>query len=118
MAIPLCLILIPIAAGFVLLTWKLFYDRGERLLADWAVDNRLELIAAKRSRGLFFWAGPFFYISGQIVYRIEVKELFPANREPNLRSGWIRIGSFWPWFPVPAREFKVHWDLEGESSNA
>ena len=77
------------------------WNRAPSALEGWAEEGGYEIV--RRQRRSFF-KGPFFWGSSnnQIVYRIEVHD-----RGGMLKSGWVRIGSFW--WPSVGR-IDVRWD--------
>ena len=101
-----CLLLLIVLVPLVVWAWKAYYARADRLIEEWAAENSFMLVSAERCK--WIWSSPFRFkcIRGMEVYQVKTK----SESTGKIRTGWVRVGSFWPALKVPAAEFKVIWD--------
>ncbi len=93
------LVFVVIAAA---LWWS--FSRSRSLLKQWADENDYEILDSEYR---IFRKGPFFWTSsrGQTVYYVKTRD-----KQGNMRSGWVRCGSWW--WGLLADETEVRWEDE------
>jgi hypothetical protein len=65
-----------------------FSRRSSLVLEKWVSENGYQLLSAQLR---LFRKGPYWWSSrSQSVYRVEI-----LDAEGNMRSGWVRCGSWW-----------------------
>ena len=97
---PIVVAVITVAIGA--LAWH--FSRSRSLLEKWATENGYQILHSEY-RNLF--RGPFFWTSskGQTVYYVRVRD-----GEGNVRTGWVRCGSWW--FGLMSDKTEVRWENE------
>jgi hypothetical protein len=80
---------IVIIAGVGVAAFAWHISRSRSLLQRWAAENDYSIL---NSEYRYFSKGPFFWTSskGQTVYYVTVRD-----HEGNIRTGWVRCGSWW-----------------------
>jgi hypothetical protein len=71
--ILLVLLMLVVVPVVIMVSYQWEHDRSRNLIAQWAAENRYELLAASRqywTLGTPFW----FTAKGQTVYRIEARD--------------------------------------------
>jgi len=97
---PLLLIVIFLISGTAMTIWT--FSRSREILEKWARDNGYELIMSEfrwLRRGRFLWTSS----KGQMLYYVKVQ-----TPEEQIRSGWVRCGSFW--WGLLSEKAEVRWE--------
>jgi len=94
------LIVIFVVVGIAACAWHICRSRS--LLQQWACENCYEILHSEY-RNLF--KGPFFWTTskGQTVYYVKVRD-----PEGNVRTGWVRCGSWW--LGLMSDKTEVRWE--------
>jgi hypothetical protein len=94
-------ILVLVMLGCVLALWGWHFSRSRKMVEQWARDNGLELIEARR-QVLFY--GPFYWQVGhRSVFLVTVRD-----GSGQVRHGYVRVGS---WFlGLFSDQVNVEWD--------
>ena len=94
------LILLFVGLGIAGLVWH--FSRSRSLLEQWASENGYTILH-REYRNLF--RGPFFWTSSktQTVYYVQVRD-----RDGNVRTGWVRCGSWW--LGLMSDKTEVRWE--------
>ncbi len=97
MPLIIAAVVVVAVCGFV---WHI--ARSRKLLKRWANNNNCEILQSDH-RSLF--RGPFFWTTtrGQAVYFVRIRDA-----AGNVRTGWVRCGSFWA--GMLSDKTEVRWD--------
>jgi hypothetical protein len=91
-----------LAIGLVVAGFAWHFSRSKALLKQWASENGFELLHSEYRN---FFKGPFFWTTsrGQTVYYVQV-----SDSAGNVRSGWVRCGSWW--MGLMSDKTEVRWE--------
>lgn len=93
------LVLIVLVLGGTHIWW--YFTRSRNMVEQWARDNGLDLIAARR-QVLFY--GPFCWqIGRRAVFRVTVRDA-----SGQVRHGYVRVGGFF--LGLLSDQVNVEWD--------
>jgi hypothetical protein len=100
--LPIIVFIIFVIVGIAAIAWHC--SRSRSLLQQWASGNGY-VILHREYRNVV--KGPFFWTSskGQTVYYVKIRD-----REGNVRTGWVRCGSWW--LGLMSDKTEVRWENE------
>ena len=89
-------------AVFVTAVIFLTTARADTILENWALRSGYRVVSRNYA---WFFKGPFFWTSNrnQVVFRITAQD-----QSGNMRSGWVRCGSWWG--GILSDDAEVRWD--------